>query len=236
MSTLWSEVITDSALLFIDDIRLTEQLSTNPAQFFRRMTLYVNAALPMLSTPPELYQYLQTGLVLPDYADREWVSTDESITTPTTISTGKVGFDVFSCSVRRQDKFGDVIATPYADASYDPETGNVTFPAQTESGVEYEMDFYKDGYFVDLTPTMRRLLGLAIACVWDERFERNWLNIQMKIKDGSFDTVNESNYMEKANARKRENRQALSDELRKYDQDCAFYATVPKTNRSERLI
>ena len=72
---------------------------------------------------------------------------------------------------------------------------------------------------------------MAIAIVWDERFSRNWLSITQKIKDSSFDTVNESNYMREVQSRLVTNRQLLNDELRKYEQDLAYSNTVlPRSN------
>lgn len=232
--TSWASVITDAAMVYIDDVRLTEMLEVSPAFFYQKMSFYVTNSMPMLNRPPELLKYIQKDMVQPSYGAYGWLSTAESLTTETAVDTGCIGYELFSCLIREEDDAGNVTFTPYADAVYDGETGIVTFPVQTAEGVEYSMDFYTDGSFADLTPTMMRLFGLAIACTWDERFSRNWLNIQMKIKDESFQTVNESNYMGTVQARLLQNRQALNDELRKYEQDCAYdlmfgRSTIPYT-------
>ena len=235
MATAWSEIITDNAMVVIDDIRLTEEMEINPAQFFRRMAMYFSMALPLVSRPPELYQYLTNGLVNATYDDTEWTSTEESLTQETKLETGMIGYDICSC-VLRTISAGEVILTPYVVA-YDAESGTVTFPQQTESGLEYVIDFYKDGQFAnELTATQKRIIGLAIAIVWDERFTRNWLNIQPKIKDSSFNTVNEANYQEKSTERMKANRSAFNDELRKYEQDTVYRNVVSQNSRVRRFV
>lgn len=237
MGTSWMEVITNSAMTFIDDVRLQEDLAGNAAQFFRRMTLYVNAAIPLLSRPPELLRFLLDGLMQAEYDDVSWESTTESTSRETVVETGMTEFELFSCSVVRSDASGHVLVAPYNDAVYDSTTGRVTFPVQDSPGIEYSLDFYNDGRFSHmLTLTQIRLMGLAISCAWDERFSRNWLNMQMKIHDSSFETVNESNYIREVTARLRSNRAMLNDELRKYEQDCAFAKTVGGRNQPMILL
>lgn len=210
------------AMVIIDDIRLQEQISVNPALFYRRMSAYVDAAMPLLSSPPQLYEYISKNYTQPTYDDYEWTSTYESVMESVTISTEKTGYDL--CSIVIIDS--DNNAIPYTAAIYNAETGEITFPIQESEGITYEIDFYKDGELSDLTPTMMRLFSLAIAIIWDERFTRNWLNITEKIKDSSFQTVNESNYIDKITIRMKENRQAFQDEMRKYEQNTAYKTVV----------
>lgn len=234
--TSWSDVIANSALVIIDDIRLTEQLAANPAQFFRKMSFYCSLAVPLMNRPPDLLQYLQKSMVEPQYGAVEWISTQESLETQSVVQTGMAGFELMSCAMRKVDGTGNVMLLPYTEAVYNKEDGTVTFPIQSEVGVDYEMDFYTDGQFPDLSATLKRLLGLAIAVVWDERFSRNWLNMQPKIKDSSFDTVNEANYMEKVTNRMVTNRAAFNDELRKYEQDIAYSGAVPASQRPANFL
>lgn len=231
MGTSWSEIICNSAMLFIDDVRLEDQLNENPALFLRRMALYMDLALPMLSRPPELDSLLKKDLVHPVYDDFAWVSTQESTEQETVLETGLTGYELFSCSLRVADESGVITAIPVSGVTYDSETGTVTIPVQSETGLNYDFDFYTDGSFgTDLTESQKRLVGLAVGVVWDERFSRNWLNLQAKVKDSSFDVVNESNYMREVQARLRDNRHLLNDELRKYEQDLAYSNTVlPRT-------
>lgn len=228
MGTGWMEVVTNSAMVYIDDVRLQEDLAISPAQFFRRMALYVDLAIPMLNRPPELAAYLKEGLVKPEYEDFEWESTQASTGQETVVQTGVTGYALCSCVIREEDRHGNVTLRPYPEAVYQKETGAVTFPAQDRAGISYMLDFYNDGHFAgELTPSQLRLLGMAVAIVWDERFSRNWLNMQMKIHDSSFSTVNESTYTKEITARLRSNRAAFSDELWKYEQDCAYTKHVP---------
>lgn len=222
MGTPWTEIICNYAMPVMDDVRLTDQMGENPALFFRRMALYMDLAIPMVSRPPELDSYLNYELVKPEYDDYLWTSDGES-----TVEAGKTGYELFSCSIREVDDSGVVTSTPVSNVEYDVETGTVTFLDGTTEGTVYNIDFYTDGsFYYDLTEAQKRILGLAVGVVWDERFSRNWLNITQKIKDSSFDTVNESNYMREVQNRLFMNRHLLNDELRKYEQDVAYKNTV----------
>lgn len=231
MGTPWTEIICNYAMPVMDDVRLIDQMGENPALFFRRMALYMDLAIPIVSRPPELDSYLNYELVKPVYDDMIWRSTSESLEGETTVETTMTGYDLFSCSLREVDESGVVTSAPVSGVTYYPETGTVVFPQQETVGLEYNVDFYTDGsFYYDLTEAQKRLLGLAVGVVWDERFSRNWLNIQAKIHDASFNTVNESNYMREVQNRLFMNRHLLNDELRKYEQDVAYKNTVtPKT-------
>jgi len=232
MATAWSTVIT-GAMQIIDDERWTQQLAVDPAQFFRAKSETLKYALPLLNRPPELRTYLETGLVEPEYADGIWVSTNESLTGETQVDTGCIGYELMSCVIRAS---GGADVLPYSGAVYDPETGIITFPQQTEAGIEYDWDLYTDGELPDLSATQIRLCGLAMAVVWDEHFERNFLDMTPKINDASFKTVNEANYIEKGNHRLQANRQSFNDELRKYEQDCMYQSVFPTGYSRVRFV
>lgn len=237
MGTSWSEIISDHAKVFIDDVRLTDQAAESPARFLRRMSLYMKNAIPVFNRPPEMVAYLKEGLTEPAYGDSAWVSTLESIAKETKVETGMTGYELFSCAQRVEQPDGSVVLAPYAEAAYDPETGTVTFPPQMDAGLQYEMDFYTDGAFAhDLTAEQKRLLGLCVASVWDERFFRNWLSDAPKDHDRSFNPPNESQYMEKGNKKKLQNRGLLNEELRKYEQDCAYATAFRRSTRRIELI
>lgn len=218
MATAWSDVIT-AAMQVINDDRWQEQLEINPAQFFRAKSDTLAFALPLLNSPPELLTYLESDISEPSYDSGEWVSDENSLTGETQIDTGFYGCDIMSCVIRRGD---GTEWQPYPGAEYDPDTGFITFPQQDEEGIVYEYDLYSDGSLPDLSRSQMRLLALAIAVVWDEHFERTYLDITPKIADASFATVNEANYIEKSNRRLRDNRQSFNDELHKYEQMCAY--------------
>lgn len=230
--TAWSEVV-GAAMVLIDDVRLQEQLTVSPAQFYRRMAGMLKQAMTLLSRPPELLSWLKSGMAEPAWSDAAWTSTEVSVHQETVLSTGQVGFDLCSVAAVTQDR-GRTAYLPYGGAEYDATTGDVTFPPQDRDGIEYVIDFYRDGQLNTLSASQLRLAARAVAVLWDERFERNWLSNTMKIKDDSFSTVNESNYMDKTNARMMKNRQAFDDELRQYEQLCAYAGAL--RGRSVTLI
>lgn len=237
MGTSWSEIISDHAMVFIDDVRLTDQAAESPARFLRRMSLYMKNAIPVFNRPPEMVDYLKEGLTEPAYGDSAWISTEESLTAETKVETGMTGYELFSCAQRAEQPDGSVLLVPYGEAVYDPETGTVTFPPQMDAGLQYEMDFYTDGAFAhDLTAEQKRLLGLCVASVWDERFFRNWLGDAPKDHDRSFNPPNEPQYMEKGSKKKLQNRGLLNEELRKYEQDCIYATAFRRSTRQMELI
>lgn len=232
--TAWSDIVS-AAMVQIDDVRLQEQLSVSPAQFYRRMAALITQAIPLMARPPELLTYIKTGMVGPLWSDYEWVSTEASTADETGVATGMTGYELCSV-VSVKTEAGRPTLTPYPDAVYDATTGIVTFPAQPTAGITYEMDFYTDGDFPTLTETQMRLFALAVAVVWDERFSRTWLSITPKIQDSSFKTVNESNYMREQQNRLHNNRQSFNDELKKYEQDCAFQTALRNVQNRTILV
>lgn len=233
--TKWADVIAN-AMLFIDDVRLSQELAHDEAGYYRKMSSYLVAALPLLNKPPVLLKYLESGMVESDTYDLEWVSTEESTQEEVVLDTEIPGMDVFTCMVWMEGKDGNWGLEPYPGAMYDSETGKVTFPVQEDIGITYAIEFYKDGAFQKLTATQIRLLSLAIAVVWDARFDRTWLNMQMKIKDSYFNTINESNYIDKVDASTLQKYQMFQDELRKYEQDNAYLNAVSVTRRPRLLL
>lgn len=234
METTWADIVA-AALVQIDDVRLTEQMAVSPAQFYRRTSALIMQAVPLLSRPPELLEHLKRGMTEPEYDDFEWTSDAASVEGPTEVETGKTGYELCSVTQRVEHDNGTVSLIPYAGAAYDPESGVVTMPAQEKTGIGYDFDFYTDGTFPELTETQMRLFALAVAVVWDERFSRNWISMQMKIHDESFETVNEANYMAQATKRLHDNRIAFNDELRWYEQRSYYKGTV-RNNTKFTLI
>ncbi len=224
MATSWAE-IDAAAMVLIDDIRLTEQMGISPALYYRRMSLFVQAAMPMLSRPPELLAYLSRSVVQPQYDDYEWVSTEASTTDSTVVDTGALGYELCSCVINELLTDGRVLQTPYA-VEYDAETGSVTFPIQPAAGIVYQLDFYKDGTFAVLSDIQIQLFASAVALVWDERFLQTWLNRTPKINDSSFATVNEANYTEKTSQAHLRREQSFHEQLKHYEQLCSYQTVV----------
>lgn len=228
MGTPIAEVISDYAMVEINDIRLDRVLTDNPALFYRRMWLYFSHGLPQFSRPPEIRQYLETGLIAPEFADFEWVSTDESVLDSETVETGLIGYELFSCALVETDGAGNTIYTAYPDAEYDPETGEVEFPAQSAVGLEYTMDFYTDGSFAQtLTRTQKRILGLCTHAAWESRFTNDFLKRQPKNKSKSFDTISEAATTAADTVRIKVVRANLETEIEKYERDCEYATEVP---------
>ena len=233
MATGFTDIIT-SAMVIIDDMRWRDDLAANPAIFYREKADWVVKALASLNRPPELGEYLQQTMTAPAFDDYAWTSDTASMSAQTVVATGKTGFDL--CSVSVYDSTGTKL-TPYTGATYDKVTGDVTFPIQSAAGINYTIDFYTDGTFGgnnDLTVRQMELFSLAVAvCVWDQRMDRNWLNMQAKVHDSSFATPSEGTYTEKVNQRLMRNIQLFNDKMSKYEQDCAyrhrFRGGIPQT-------
>ena len=232
MATGWSDIIT-SAMVIIDDIRWRDDLATDAAMFYRAKSDYVRSALAKMNRPPELYAHLLSGKSEPSYGATEWTSDEQSMTEETEFDTGFVGYDLCSVAVYNADK---TKLTAYTDFDYDQETGIITFNLQPSAGITYSIDFYTDGEFPTLTPAQMDLFALAVAIVWDQRMDRNWLNLQAKIHDSSFTTPSEGTYAEKINQRLMRNIQLFRDALSKYEQDCAYFGRFKQGNENITLI
>lgn len=230
--TGWSDIITP-AMQIVDDVRWLDELAVNPAQFYRAKSQLVRLALPMLSKPPELLAYLQKGAKDPEYADMSYTSAEDTEAGETlTVPTPHLGYALCTVSVRSAD---GLRWSPVEVTSYDGETGEVELVAAGNGAQEYSLDFYTDGEFQALSAAQIRLFAMAVSVVWDNRFQRDWLANTMKIKDASFETVNESNYMDKANERFLKNKQAFEDALRSYEQQCAYASVIRGPSRTQLL-
>nr|DAT56411.1 MAG TPA: hypothetical protein [Caudoviricetes sp.] len=237
MGTAWSDIITNHAMVVIGDDRMRDDLAADAALFFRRMSAWIEMAIPMLSKPPELQIFLTEGLKTPQYDDAEWTSDQKSTTQETVLQTGKPGYELCSCVIARTARNGDVTFFPYTDFTYDAQTGSVTFPQQDNAGTEYRLDFYTDGAFEhELTLRQKRLLGLAVAVTWDNRFNREWLNIQPKLHDKNFNPPNENTTMKESTARFEKNTQLFYSELNAYEQSCAYMQRVNPLRRVFSLL
>lgn len=221
--TGWSQVIAKAKVL-IDDVRWDRELAVDPARFYRAKSDYVLLALPMLNRPPNLQAAIKNGMTLPQY-DSYSYSLAEDISGNLTIETGMTGYEIASVVIRGADGISE---TPVTAFVYDAESGNVKAEITASAGQSVEIDFYTDGQFADLSDTQMRLFALAVAVVWDERFDNNWLNMQQKIHDSSFSTANEGNYAEKISQRRERNRAAFTEELKQYEQNVAYLSRVPQ--------
>ena len=233
MGTSWANVITDDALLIINDLRLNEELAENPALFFRKMSFYMKNAVPRFNRPPEMKQFLT--YTEPSFADYSYTADGEK-TGNVTVETALTGYDLMSAGIMTQDVYGNPVYTPTDIASYDATTGIVTLSASAEApianGTAFSFDFYTDGTFDnELSALQRRLLALCLQYTWETAFVNDWLTRFPRAKDRSFDAGNVSSQVrantERINAVKR----TLDDELANYEQQSAYMQTVLPSDR-----
>lgn len=221
--TGWSEIICDNAMTLINDERMMDKLTNNPARFFREMSLFMRMAIPRFNRPPEMISWLKRGTP-PQYGSFLW-TVPEGEPGPVAIPTGMTGYEMCSAVIRGEDRYGNPTETPAA-AQYDPETGKITI-AEAIPGTVYDFDFYTDGYFEnELTQEMKRLLGLCVQSVWENRFTSAWLPRAAKVSDRSFTPPNEANWTRAQEEKRRSLEAALNEELRHYEQNCAFSRVV----------
>lgn len=234
MSTLFSDVLTGYAMQFIDDVRWQEQLSLNPAQFFRAKSQTLISAIPRFNRPPNMQEYLKYEA--PAYADAIHTVLDTD-TFPLTITTTETGFDLCNVGYVTTDSVGGATYTPITGFIYDAETGEVVIQDELPVGTEIDIDFYTDGYFVnDLDDTQKRLLGLCVAYDWYYRFENAFLNVLNPITDKTFNPRSATAEDKRANTgRYAEIMRQLSSELIAYEQRLYALKYIPQSGL-ENLI
>ena len=219
MGTAWAEIVTDYAMVEINDIRLQKDAQENPALFFRRMSLYMKNAVPLFNQPPEMQSWLSG--TEPSFGDTTWTSPGGEDSQ--TVETGLVGFQLMSVAQEEIARTGELLLLPYTGAAYDPDTGAVTFPGGISEGTRFRLDFYTDGTFDNtLSQEEKRILGKCVALVWNEHFAADWLNLQPKIQDKSFSVGSEANHIRSLTERGRVLRSALYEEMRRYAQNLAY--------------
>lgn len=228
MATGFSEIITQNAMNFIEDVNWTEQLQENPAQFFRAKSLILLNAIPRFNRPYNIREFMQ-DYTEPQYADLYY----EAETTATSISfdTGMLNFEL-CCSGLVITENGNTTYVPCI-THYFPENGTVVVEARDgkiEQGQHIEIDFYTDGYFNnDLTPTQKRIMGLCMAVDWYYAFANTYLNVANLITDKTFNLRSPSEHIRVNTERYRNLESKLSSELMAYEQSCFAVDTVPHT-------
>lgn len=232
------KVITQYCSIYVDDIRLKKLQEEDPPLYARRVWGLFRPAIPLFNHPAEMPIYLLGTNEQPNIQEPVYDSTIQTVTETSTgdftIELGEefIGYELFCCRIRETDDFGNVVYLPTDNVSYDAETGIVTVAASEEFPVEegtvYEMDFYTDGHFrYVLTSEMMMILGMCFQCVWQDRFNTDWLSIVPKIDDRSFTEQNRSN-KERADTERLERLYAkLSSEMRRYEQVLVQRKTFP---------
>ena len=228
MSTLFSDVLTQYAMQFIDDVRWQEQLALNPAQFFRAKSQALISAIPRFNRPPNIQQYL--AYTLPSYQDYIYVTKDTD-TYPLVIETGAKEFDLCSVGYVTNVEHGGAEYTPIKGFEYSKSTGDITIAEELPVGTTVEADFYTDGAFVNpLDPTQMRILGLCVAYDWYYRFENAFLNVLNPITDKTFSPRSATAEDKRANTgRYAEIARQLSSELLSYEQRLYALKYIPQS-------
>ena len=231
MSTLFSDVLTQYAMQFIDDVRWQEQLSLNPAQFFRAKSQALISAIPRFNRPPTIQSYF--AYTKPSYDDFTYFVKEEDVF-PLTVETQKIQYDLCSVGYISTVNNNDVVYNPISGFTYSANDGNVVITDEFPVGTEIEFDFYTDGVFLNtLDPTQMRILGLCVAYDWYYRFENAFLNVLNPITDKTFSPRSATAEDKRANTgRYMEIGRQLSSELIAYEQRLYALKYVPKSGFS----
>lgn len=225
--TTFSDVICNHALVEIDDVRLQKKLAESPARFYRTMAMYMMNAIPRFHKPPEAREWLK--FTAPQYDDYQYTTTDQDTGESIAIETGVKGYELCNAILIQADGYGGVANIPLP-TEYDEETGVVTIRGAFQPGMTIDIDFYTDGVFDrNLGYDVKRILGLCVQVVWENRFVNAFLIQQPKIKDRSFDVGNEANYMRASTERLRELTARLNGELNAFEQDIEYGRVVLHT-------
>lgn len=220
--TTFSEIITDFAMVQIDDERLQALLAENPARFFRKMSLYMINAIPRFTHPPEARIWLR--FTAPAYDDFSYTVTGEE-GGQAEVQTGITGYSIASAVYTMDDGYGGLMDVPVPILSSDPETGAIIIEIGENIPPDtlITLDFYTDGLFDrELDYRIKRILGLCVQLEWEMRFVNAFLIQTPKIKDKSFDVGSESNLTRANTERIRMLTDNLNDEMRKFAQDVAY--------------
>lgn len=229
MATLFSDVLTQYAMQFIDDVRWHEQLAQNPAQFFRAKSQALIASIPRFNRPPTIQSYFQ--YTLPSYDDYSYTVQDGDVF-PLVIETDKKMFDLCSVGIVTVYEDGGADYEPIQNFEYSKSTGTVTLNDEYEVGTVIDFDFYTDGIFLNtLDPTQERILGLCVAYDWYYRMENSYLNVINPIVDKTFTPRSSTAEDKRTNtARFIELGKQLSSELMAYEQRLYALKYIPQND------
>lgn len=228
-ATTFSEIIAEYAMVMIDDERLRDQLSVNPAQFFRKMSLYLKNATARFVHPPEARKYLH--YTAPSASTVSYTVTGAEGGSAT-ISTGITGFTIASAVYTVDDGYGALEDIPVPVSASDVETGEVTLAITEDipAGTVVQIDVYTDGVFdLTLDERVKHILGLFTQVEWEGRFINAFLVQTPKIKDRSFDVGSESNLSRANTERYRMLMDQANGEMLRFEQDVWYMdAAGPK--------
>ena len=230
MATPILQVITEYCEGYVDDVRLEETRSTDPALYLRQTWFFLRIAVSLFTRPAEMREYL--SLTEPSFgAAKSTLSEDAHGSAVLSLGSEYAGYELASCrlAVTGPDGVISYYAVPF---SYDAETGNITVTGDFPAGTVFDMDFATDGEFQNtLTPEMMDILGTAYGLAWRERFNADWLSMVSKPEDKSFREQPRA-------ADKRANRDqieamrvSLAGKMRRFEQSVYYRQFVPASGR-----
>lgn len=211
----------------IDDVRLDNLKSTDPALYLQRLWDYLRNAIPKFTAPKGI-QVKLTDYVTPVFTDAKY----QGDGTQTEFSTGANADYV--CIT---DENGSSIAVIMPETSltsggvtYDAENGKITF--DTAPNYAFYVDSYVDGYFnQELNETEKSILGIAFRIAWFSKIANTFLRTTPKIKDKNFNMDSSWGVEQADTARIKALRVELVDAMTDYENTVAYHVTVPSGNQ-----
>lgn len=233
MATPILQVLTQYCEAYVDDARLNEIRSTNPALYLRQAWFFLRVAISYFVHPMEMQKYLlgtesEPKLTEPEFADiLQTLAEDATGSVVLSLGSAYAGYEL--ASVRQREVADDGYVTYYAvPYAYDAQTGDVTVYGDYPAGTVFETDLASDGEFENtLTPEMMDILGTAFGLAWRERFNADWLSLVSKVEDKSFKEQNRS-ADKRANTEQIEKmRMSLAGKMRHFEQSQYYKKFVP---------
>lgn len=232
------KVITEYCAGNVNDQILNALAVEDKPLYARRMWGYLLRAIPEFTLPANMPLYLmgtpdEPKLVEPRYGNLYYTTTEEITDSFTlTLDENGKGYELFCCRLVEYDDFDNQILLPTSGVEYDDVAGTVTFTATAENpipkGTTFDMDFYKDGYFIEtLSHEIMRILGICFEIAWQTRFNNDFLSNVSKVEDKSFSEQNRANKENADTARLEEIRTRLAEAMRRYEQNLHYRKAFP---------
>ena len=218
----------------IDDVRLDNLKSNDPALYLRRLWDYLKNAIPRFTSPKGI-QAKVSNYTEPKFSDYTFYGDQQ-----TTVFSVDADME-YVCVMMGNNNMP--IATIVVDGdtttvngvTYDKINGTLTFEVAPQ--FEFYVDLYKDGYFnEELNEQEMSILGVAFRLVWFSKLANTFLRTTPKIKDKNFNMDSSWGVEQADTARVRALKVELVDAMADYEQDLAYKAVVPTGRQLLRQI
>ena len=232
------KVITEYCAGCVNDQVLQALAVEDKPLYARRMWGYLLRAIPEFNLPANMPLYLMgtpddPKLVEPVFGNMYYtIAEDITDTFTLTLDENCKGYELFCCRLVEYDDFQNQILLQTSGITYDAVEGTVTFTATPENpipkGTTFDMDFYKDGFFVEtLSHEIMHILSICFEIAWQTRFNNDYISNVSKVEDKSFSEQNRANKENADTARLEAMRTHLAEEMRRYEQNLYFRKTFP---------